>query len=61
MINGSVSDIGVSLKIPSQTTGILTIMDFADMADRSPRMEKKRFPATFDGACQRGASTVDYV
>ena len=29
MSNGSVSDIGVSLKIPSQTTGILTIMDFA--------------------------------
>ena len=60
MSNESVSDIGVSLNIPSQNSCILTVSHitrFCRMADRSPSMEKKPFPATFDGPCQRGAST----
>ena len=48
MSNESVSDIGVSLKIPSQISGILTVStSLSRMADRSPSMGKQRFPANF--------------
>jgi len=65
MSNESVSDIGVSLKILSQNSGILTVSHitrFCRMADRSPSMGKEAFPGDLlTGRVQRGTSTVDYV
>jgi len=50
MSNESVSDIGVSLKIPSQISGILTVstsLDFAAWRIGAQALEKERFPANF--------------
>jgi len=50
MSNESVSDIGVSLKIPSQISGILTVctsLDFAAWRIAAQAWEKERFPANF--------------
>ena len=64
MSNESVSDIGVSLKIPSQISGILTVctsLDFAAWRIAAQAWENSVSRRTFDGSCQRGASTVDYA